>query len=239
MYESLIMAILLPTDLLACISNQYSKLENLYFYNKSKKNIHMIGVKKNSVLCENEKLVKQNCSIHFYIEGIQASQININNNAQYYMKSEKDNFKAKNSHTTGSKSYEIDFDSNQLKNKDLTLSIDKQYQLFILNEDKVLGCSIKHIEKKELIGIDPSFNQQTTILVNLTADTLFNFNGSTLNDLFLNGRQEILDLANNITSGYASVCEINQVGHTDHFSCDSYNQKFVLGHVKTARNLLI
>lgn len=55
-------------------------------------------------------------------------------------------------------------------------------------------------------------SSETTTVIDLAADTLFKFDGSSLNDLLPKGRQEVIDLAQKIISGYASVREIKLVG---------------------------
>ena len=53
------------------------------------------------------------------------------------------------------------------------------------------------------------------------------------------GHQEVVDVANKITSGYASVRQINLVGHTDRLGNDKYNQRLGQRRAETVREVLV
>ena len=75
--------------------------------------------------------------------------------------------------------------------------------------------------------------------MDLAADTLFKFDGSSLNDLLPKGRQEVLDVASQIRNNFVSVSQIKLVGHTDRLGSDSYNNQLGQNRADTVRNLLI
>ena len=76
-------------------------------------------------------------------------------------------------------------------------------------------------------------------ILNLSADALFKFNGSSLNDLLPQGRNELNQLASVIATGYVSVNQIHLVGHTDRLGSESYNYQLGLNRAQTVRNYLV
>ena len=76
-------------------------------------------------------------------------------------------------------------------------------------------------------------------ILNLSADTLFKFNGSSLNDLLPQGRNVLNQLASVIATGYVSVNQIHLVGHTDRLGSESYNYQLGLNRAQTVRNYLV
>ncbi|NWK53812.1 OmpA family protein [Acinetobacter sp. SwsAc5] len=74
--------------------------------------------------------------------------------------------------------------------------------------------------------------------LSLNADALFKFNGSSLNDLLPQGRNELNQLASVIATGYVSVNQIHLVGHTDRLGSESYNYQLGLNRAQTVRNYL-
>lgn len=77
-----------------------------------------------------------------------------------------------------------------------------------------------------------------TEVMNLSADALFKFNGSSPSDLLPQGHTELNNLANAISSGYASVNNIHLVGHTDRLGSDAYNHKLALKRAQTVQQYL-
>lgn len=81
--------------------------------------------------------------------------------------------------------------------------------------------------------------QAQVVILNLSADALFKFNGSSLNDLLPQGRNELNQLASVIATGYVSVNQIHLVGHTDRLGSESYNYQLGLNRAQTVRNYLV
>lgn len=79
---------------------------------------------------------------------------------------------------------------------------------------------------------------QTEIL-NLSADALFKFNGSSTSDLLPQGQAELGRLSNAIATGYANINRIHLVGHTDRLGSANYNQALGLKRAETVRQYLI
>lgn len=218
--------------MVACVSNQYSQPTNLRFQKEQAANTQKIQVKRDAVLCAEDTADKQNCPIEFYIDSIQAGTFYINNSANYQLKPENYNFKVKNCTTDECQSCDVDLNPAKLTSRDFTLSVDAAGKPFISNGGQPLACTA---EKAPPVLAA----KETTVQVDLAADTLFKFNGSSLNDLLPKGRQEVVDLASKITSGYVSVREIKLVGHTDRLGNDQYNQKLGQSRADTVRNLLV
>lgn len=79
---------------------------------------------------------------------------------------------------------------------------------------------------------------QTEIL-NLNADALFKFNGSSTSDLLPQGQAELGRLSSAIATGYANVNRIHLVGHTDRLGSASYNHALGLKRAETVRQYLV
>lgn len=220
--------------LVACTSNPYSKPSNLRFQENKHGNSQIINVKRDENLCANDTEIAQSCPINFYIDNIQAGRFYINNAATYHLKPEIYNFKVKNC-TSGSecKTCDVDLRPDQLKDRNFILSVDKTGKPFILNAGQPLMCAEKtEVPQNRVVPVE------RTVSVNLAADTLFKFNGSSLNDLLPKGRQEVLNVANQISNDFVYVSHIKLTGHTDRLGSESYNQQLGQNRAETVRNLL-
>lgn len=225
--------ITLSMGLTACLSTvPYSKPSNLRFQEKVIGDSQEINVRRDQTLCSVDTLDKQNCPINFYIDNILAGSFYANNSANFVLKSNNYNFKVKNCTEESCQTCDVDLKTDTIENKNFTLSVDDEGKPFILNNDKPLECS----NKKQLAPILPV---ESTVKVNLAADTLFKFNGSSLNDLLPKGRQEILNVASQISNNFISIREIKLIGHTDRLGSDTYNQQLGLNRANTVRSLLI
>lgn len=81
-------------------------------------------------------------------------------------------------------------------------------------------------------------NPVVTEVLNLSADALFKFDGSSLNDLLPQGRVELDNLASNINNVYSQVNKIHLIGHTDRLGSDAYNYQLGSKRAQTVRNYL-
>ncbi|AOA57872.1 OmpA family protein [Acinetobacter larvae] len=81
--------------------------------------------------------------------------------------------------------------------------------------------------------------EKPTEILNLSADALFKFNGSSTADLLPQGKNELNQLANAIGSNYTNVSRIHLVGHTDRLGNDSYNYQLGLQRAETVRQYLL
>lgn len=77
-----------------------------------------------------------------------------------------------------------------------------------------------------------------TETLNLSADALFKFDGSTLNDLLPKGRNELNNLAAKINMVYSDVSRIHLTGHTDRLGNEAYNAQLGLARANTVRAYL-
>lgn len=75
--------------------------------------------------------------------------------------------------------------------------------------------------------------------INLSADALFKFNGSGLNDLLPSGHEELERLSNAIRNNYIVVSRIHLIGHTDRIGSESYNYNLGLKRAQTVKNYLV
>ena len=75
-------------------------------------------------------------------------------------------------------------------------------------------------------------------ILNLSADALFKFNGSSLNDLLPQGRNELNQLASVIATGYVSVNQSHVAEPRDRLASHSYNHRLGLNRAQRVRNYL-
>lgn len=215
-----------------CSTSQYLKPNNLLFQDQKIENSSRITVQRDEQLCADDTIDKQNCPISFYIDNFKAGDFYINNQANYYLKPEQYNFKVKNCTENSCQSCEVEINTANGAVNNFTLSVDEKGFPFILENGEKLSCAAPLTEQ-------PLIKKEETITLDLSADTLFKFNGSALTDLKPKGHAEIVDLASKISTGYASVSAIKLVGHTDRLGSESYNQKLGLERANTVRQLLI
>lgn len=237
MFRYSFLGIFVSLGMIGCATAQYSQPSDLRFQKEQAKYIQKIQIKRDAVLCADDTTEQQKCPIELYIDNFKSGTFYINNSAHYYLKPETYNFKVKNCTTDECKSCDVDLNPQKLENNHFTLSVDGNGHPFILNGDKPLVCA-EEIKKSQNVPAS-TVSSETTTVIDLAADTLFKFDGSSLNDLLPKGRQEVIDLAQKITSGYASVREIKLVGHTDRLGNDQYNQKLGQSRADTVRNLLV
>ncbi|WP_166172210.1 OmpA family protein [Acinetobacter sp. SA01] len=220
-----------PIGLTACISNPYSQVQNLRFQNATLSNDQLIRVQRDDKLCAEDTLEKQGCPINFYIDNILAGNFYVNNTAKYQLKSESYNFKVKNCTEASCQSCDVDLAIGQLSSNEFVLSVDNVGKPFILNNGTPLVCKTPAKAAKSIT--------EKTLTLDLAADTLFKFNGSSLNDLLPKGRQEVLNVASQILNNFVSVNQIKLTGYTDRLGSDSYNLQLGQNRANTVRNLLV
>ncbi len=212
----------------ACSSMMYSKPSELRFQEMRSGYSQLLNVKRDGVLCAEDTEGNQNCPIEFYIDSIKAGNFYINNSAQYSLRPETYNFKVKNCTEASCQSCDVDLNVEKLAGNELVLSVNTDGKPFISNNGQPLNCEVK----------PQAAAQEHTIRVD-AADTLFKFDGSSLNDLLSKGRQEVLNVASKISNNFVSVSRINLVGHTDRLGSDSYNNQLGQNRADTVRNLLV
>lgn len=116
----------------------------------------------------------------------------------------------------------IDFDQNYLAERLSWKGEDCQNFMYPLNTNTI----IQHVKEPQ------------TETLNLSADALFKFDGSTLNDLLPKGRNELNNLAAKIHTVYSNVSRIHLTGHTDRLGSKAYNAQLGLARANTVREYL-
>ena len=74
--------------------------------------------------------------------------------------------------------------------------------------------------------------------INLSADALFKFDQSATKDLLPKGRAQLDELAQKISSGYASISGLKVIGYTDRLGGEAYNQRLSLARANTVKAYL-
>ncbi len=74
--------------------------------------------------------------------------------------------------------------------------------------------------------------------IELSADALFQFNGSAANELLPQGQAALQGLARQLQQEYASISGIVLTGHTDRLGNEAYNQNLGLARANTVRSVL-
>lgn len=213
--------------LTACASNPYQKTTDLQFQKKSENRNQVIEVIRDANLCSGDHADQQDCPISFYIDNIKSGTFYVNNSAQFNLMSERYNLKVKNC-TDQCFSCETEIDLKDDSARQFLLTVNEKGQPLILNANQQSLCKV---ESKPL--------QAKTIAVNLSADTLFVFDGGADQDLLAAGRQKILDVTDKIKNQFVTVSHISLVGHTDRLGGERYNQNLAQKRAETVRNILV
>lgn len=234
MFRLRFLIVALSIGVTACASKQYSQPLDLRFQESKHENTQTINVKRSSELCAEDTAEKQNCPIKFYIDNIHSGSFYINNSTNYSLKPDVYNFKVKNCIADSCQTCDVDLSVNNLASPNFILSVDNAGKPFISNNGQSLVC--EDLSKHEEFIAPPV---EKTVTVDLSADTLFQFNGSSLNDLLPEGRQKILKVASQISSDFVSVRQIKLVGYTDRLGTEIYNKNLGQNRADTVRNLLV
>ena len=219
--------------MVGCSSNPYQHPSNLKFQSSVNGKTQHLTVIRDEKLCSNETYDDQNCPIKFYVDDIKAGDFYINNSAKLVLKPELYNLKAKNC-TDECFVCEAEVDLSKVKENVIHLSVDESGYPVILDGDKKLICN-SELNEKQIVPVQ----EEKTVEVNLAADTLFKFDGSSLNDLLPKGYQEVLNVAAQVKQGFVSIKHIRLTGHTDRLGSVSYNDKLAANRVKTVSEVLI
>ncbi|MGL4767356.1 MAG: OmpA family protein [Formosimonas sp.] len=75
--------------------------------------------------------------------------------------------------------------------------------------------------------------------LNISADTLFAFDGSKVQDVLPEGMEKIRELGRKITQTYSRVDALQIVGHTDALGSDAYNLALSQARANTVKQLLV
>lgn len=93
--------------------------------------------------------------------------------------------------------------------------------------------------QEQVEPVQPVAVTEQVDVINLSADALFKFDGSSERDILAQGHKEILDLADAISTNYVSVRHIQITGHTDRLGSAQYNDQLGLKRAETVRHVLI
>ena len=94
-------------------------------------------------------------------------------------------------------------------------------------EEKVVVVEEKVVEEKPVVE-----------KINLSADALFKFDKSTIDEMLPEGKATLDNLIKQITEGYVSVDSIVLVGHTDRLGSETYNYDVGLKRAQTVKSYL-
>lgn len=86
--------------------------------------------------------------------------------------------------------------------------------------------------------LDGRVAEPTTATIELSADALFAFDGSSVNELLPQGKARLLQLAQQLNQDYVVIHSIALTGHTDRLGSDAYNQRLGLARANTVRSIL-
>ncbi|GAA5008329.1 OmpA family protein [Acinetobacter puyangensis] len=74
--------------------------------------------------------------------------------------------------------------------------------------------------------------------INLSADALFKFNGSSVSDLLPQGQDTLNRLVQSVTNSYVTINNIDIVGHTDRLGSEKYNYELGMKRAQTIQSYL-
>lgn len=75
------------------------------------------------------------------------------------------------------------------------------------------------VEPKPVVELKPVVEKE----INISADALFSFNKSSINDMHPEGKKKLDEFANHLT-GYYDNATVTVIGHTDRLGSEEYNQ---------------
>lgn len=230
---SYIVLCVITTGIVGCSSNPYLHPSNLKFQETTNGKKQHLTLIRDEKLCLEETYEDQNCPIKFYVDNIKAGEFFINNKAILNLKPESYNFKAKNC-TDECMVCETEIDVSEVKENVLHLSVDDSGRPIILDSDYKMICNTETHQAE----VSPVVETKT-VQIDLAADTLFKFDGSTLNDLLPKGYQKVLNVASQVKQGFVSIKSIQLTGHTDRLGTDAYNDKLAADRAKTVSEVLV
>lgn len=212
-------------------SNSKNKPENLLFQNNNLKSF-TLNVKRDTRLCSAEENEKD-CPIEFYIDGFKSGVFQINNEAKYYLNANKYTLYTKNCDEDCKTSKLLICVTNEHKNAEIILTINNQNQPTILipNTHSTIICP------EQKLSDDNKILQHEKIELN--TDTLFKFDGYTLNDLLPEGQKSLNDLVSKIDNYQVQIDNIVLTGHTDRLGTEAYNQQLGYNRARTIQEYLI
>lgn len=211
----------------------YSLPENLRFQDKKHGRNLLVEVTRDKKLCAGETVKDQTCPIYLLIDDMNSGLFYVNNQANYFLKDEKYGFKVKNC-TDKCRVCETEISPSEPNHKTIRLSIDDQGLPIILDSDNRLLC-------KQNSGVNSEINalKNAKTIVQLSADTLFKFDKSSLSDVLPQGRLKVIDAATKIKNDYVSVSKITLIGHTDRLGEKNYNLDLGQKRADTVKKLLV
>lgn len=76
-------------------------------------------------------------------------------------------------------------------------------------------------------------------VIDLNADALFAFNGSSLKEILPKGKEEISNLAVSLDQLYSKINKMTVIGHTDRLGSEAYNYQLGLKRAKTVKQMFV
>lgn len=196
-------------------AENYSQPKDLKFQVNNSSNSKLVTVIRDNKFCQGDNYKSQKCPVDLYIDNVKSGTFFINNTAKYNLNNNIYNFKVKNcTKDCIESSYNFDISNNN----NFILSVDKNGKPFIIRSQKI---------------------EQKTDIINLQADALFKFNGSSLNDLLPEGKASLERLSSDIRNKYININNIRLTGHTDRLGGNNYNYNLGLSRAETVKNYLV
>lgn len=214
--------LMLAVSMLSLVSgysfaDNYTQPTNLSFQSKTSNNTKLVNVMRDNKICQGDTLSSQKCPIDFYIDNMKSGTFYVNNKAVYNLDNNTYNFKVKNC-TEDCIESSYNFNISDTNKNNLILSVDKNGKPFIIRSQT--------LEKKMDV-------------INLKADALFKFDGSSFNDLLPAGKISLEKLSNDIKNNYITINSIQLIGHTDRLGGNDYNYNLGFSRAETVKNYLV
>ena len=93
--------------------------------------------------------------------------------------------------------------------------------------------------KEEKVVVAPPVVEKPVVeVINLSADALFKFDKSTIDEMLPEGKSTLDNLIKQVTEGYVSIDSIILVGHTDRLGSETYNYDLGLKRAQTVKTYL-
>lgn len=112
------------------------------------------------------------------------------------------------------------------------------YKTFVFSSLALSLTACSNLEDPSYSWCPPEEKQAMVEQINLSADALFAFSKSEEKDLLKKGHQSLTELAEKISTNFATVDSIHLTGHTDRLGSEKANYKLGLNRANTVKAYL-
>lgn len=116
----------------------------------------------------------------------------------------------------------------------------KNYLIVLLTPLFLTACAgnVSHRWCPPTEVIEPELPMVEETVIELSADALFKFDKSSINDLLPKGKVELNYVISQLKNNYVTINQIDITGHTDRLGSEQYNYRLGMQRAETIRDYL-